>query len=96
MHKIQKGFLSVLSSTFEHPVQMANIINNARIKQRPVVIMLLNFKNAFGEVLHNLISEVLNYHHIPDQIQILRPRSHYSVFEQKRNCLAPFLALRSH
>ena len=29
-------------------------------------------------------------------IQNSRPRSHYSVFEQKRICLAPFLALRSH
>ena len=26
----------------------------------------------------------------------LRPRSHFSVFEQKHICLAPFLALRSH
>ena len=26
----------------------------------------------------------------------LRPRSHYSIFEQKRICLAPFLVLRSH
>ena len=70
-HKIQKGFLPKLFSTFEHTAQMANIINNARIKQSSVVITLLDLKNAFGEVHHNLIAEVLNYHHVPDHIQIL-------------------------
>ena len=70
-HKIQKGFLPKLSGTFEHTAQMANVINNARIKQRSVVITLLDLKNAFDEVHHNLISEVLTYHHISDHIQIL-------------------------
>ena len=70
-HKIQKGFLPKLSGTFEHTAQMANVINNARIKQRSVVITLLDLKNAFGEVHHNLISELLKYHHIPDHIQLL-------------------------
>ena len=31
-HKTQKGFLPTLSGTFEHTAQMANVINNARIK----------------------------------------------------------------
>ena len=70
-HKIQKAFLPKLGSMFEHTAQMANIINNARIKQRSVVITLLDLKNAFGEVHHNVISEVLKYHHVPDHIQIL-------------------------
>ena len=42
-----------------------------RMKQRSVVITLLDLKNAFGEVHHNLIPTVLKYHHIPDQIQQL-------------------------
>ena len=81
-HKIQKGFLPKLSVTFEHTAQMANVINNARIKQKPVVITLLDLKNAFGEVHHNLISEVevLKYHHIPDEIQQLI-HSLYSNFQ---------------
>ena len=64
-HKIQSNFLPKLSGTFEHNAQMANSINNARIKQRSVVITLLDLKNAFGEVHHNLISEVLMYYHVP-------------------------------
>ena len=70
-HHIQKGFMPKLSGTYEHTAQMAHIINRARIKQRSVVITLLDLKNAFGEVHHNLIPVVLNYHHIPDQIQKL-------------------------
>ena len=48
---------------------MANIINKARIKQRSLVITLLDLKNAFGEVHHNLIQSVLEYHHVPDHIK---------------------------
>ena len=66
-HSIQKGFTPNLSGTLEHTAQMANIINNARIKQRSLVITLLDLKNAFGEVHHNLIQSVLDYHHIPEQ-----------------------------
>ena len=53
--EIQKGFTPGLSGTFEHTAQMADIINKARTKQRSLVITLLDLKNAFGEVHHNLI-----------------------------------------
>ncbi|CAB4003346.1 Hypothetical predicted protein [Paramuricea clavata] len=62
---IKKGFTPNLSGTLEHTAQMTNIINQARINQRSVVITLLDLKNAFGEVHHNLIQSVLDYHHIP-------------------------------
>ena len=48
---------------------MGHIINKARTKQRSPVVMLLDLKNAFGEVHHNLISSVLSYHLIPASIQ---------------------------
>ena len=68
-HHIQKGFTPNLSGTLEHTASMANIINKARIKQRSLVITLLDLKNAFGEVHHNLIQSVLEYHHVPDHIK---------------------------
>ena len=68
-HNIQKGFTPKLSGTLEHTAQMAHIINNARTKQRSLIITLLDLKNAFGEVHHNLIHKVLEYHHIPDHIR---------------------------
>ena len=78
-HQIQKGFLPHISGTFEHTAQMANVINTARIKQKSFVISLLDLKNAFGGVHHNLIPEVLKYHHIRNHIQQL-VRSLYSNF----------------
>ena len=70
-HNIQTGFLPKLSGTFEHTAQLANEINTARTKQRSLVVTLLDLKNAFGEVHHNLIPEILRYRHIPDHIQQL-------------------------
>ena len=46
-------------------------INKARTKQRSLVITLLDLKNAFGEVHHNLIQTALDYHHIPDHVKLL-------------------------
>ena len=40
--KIQKGFTPKISGTLEHTSQMANVINKARIKQRPLIIKLLD------------------------------------------------------
>ena len=70
-HEIQTGFTPKLSGTVEHTSLMAHIIYRARVRQRSLVITLLDLKNAFGEVHHNLISEVLRYHHIPIQVQNL-------------------------
>ena len=64
----QKGFTPKVSGALEHTVQMSTIIDKASIKQRSLVITLLDLKNAFEEVHHNLIYEVLRYHHIPDHI----------------------------
>ena len=50
---------------------MSHIIDKARIKQPSLVITLLDLKNAFGEVHHNLIKSVLSYHHVPEKIQSL-------------------------
>ena len=68
---IQKGFTPNLCGTLEHTAQMANIINKSRIRQRSVIITLLDLKNAFGEVHHNLIQSVLDYHHIPDHVKFI-------------------------
>ena len=48
---IQKGFTPKISGTIEHTSQMANIINSACLKQRSLVITLLDLQNAFGTVI---------------------------------------------
>ena len=70
-NRIQKGFVPKLSGTYEHTTQMSQIIHKTRIIHRSVVITLLDFRNALGEVHHNLIPALLKYHHIPDQVQRL-------------------------
>ena len=68
---IQKGFVPGLSGTFEHTANLSNIINQARLKQRSLTVTLLDLKNAFREVHHNLIRCVLQYHHVPSEVQLL-------------------------
>ena len=70
-HNIQKRFTPNISGTLEHTAQMVDIIGKASIRQRSVVITLLDLKNAFSEVHHNLIQSVLSFHHIPDQIKLI-------------------------
>ena len=69
--KFKKALHLRFSGTFEHTSQMAYLINHARIKRQSLVITLLDLKNVFGEVHHSLITEVLNYHHMPEEIQKL-------------------------
>ena len=70
---IQKGFTPGLRGTFENMANMSHIINDARRRQRPVPIKLIDLQNACGEVHHNLIESVLKYHHIPhDVISVIR------------------------
>ena len=70
-HKIQKDFTPKVPGTLEHTKQMSIIINKARIKLRSLVITLLGLENEFGEVHHNLIYEVLKYHHCWEEIWAL-------------------------
>jgi hypothetical protein len=38
------------------------------MKQRSVCITLIDLRNAFGEVHHSLIKEVLKFHHLPSDM----------------------------
>ena len=49
-----------------HIETLTHIISNARLKQKGCVITLLDLKNAFDEVNHNLLIKTLKLHHIPD------------------------------
>ena len=76
---IQRGFTPGLRGTFGNIANMSHIINDARRRQRPVPINLIDLQNACGEVHHNLMESVLKYHHIPDDV-ISIIRSLYSDF----------------
>ena len=66
--ELQKGFWSNISGTVEHTEMMTHLINHARSKQRSLTISLIDLRNAFGEVHHDLLKSVLNFHHITPQV----------------------------
>ena len=68
---IQKGFWTAISGTIKHAELLTHIIKHAKNKQRHIIITLLDLKNAFREVDHKLLLKVLEYHHIPDVIELL-------------------------
>ena len=49
----QKGFTPKISGVLEHTSMMASIIDKACIKQRSVIMTLIDLKNASGDVHHN-------------------------------------------
>ena len=63
---VQKGFTPGMTGSCT--AQLAHIIRQAKKKQRSLVVTLLYLKNAFGEVHHNLIYLVLDYHHVPPEL----------------------------
>ena len=50
---------------------MSHLINHARQNQRSLIVTLIDLKNAFGEVHHELIRAVLHFQHIPRSIEKL-------------------------
>ena len=65
---LRKGFWKKVSGCIEHMETLAYVINHARKKQRNSVITLLDLKNVFGKVAHELITYVLKFHQVPDHI----------------------------
>ena len=66
---LQKGFWVKVSGCVEHIETLTHIISNARLKQKGcVIITLLDLKNAFCEVNHQLLIETLKIHHVPDNV----------------------------
>ena len=65
---LRKSFWDDISGCIEHTETLTHIVNHARKKQRSIIIMLLDLKNAFGQVRHNLLLSILKDHHIPDHI----------------------------
>ena len=60
----QKGFTPGMSGRAD----FSHIICQAKRNQRSLVVSLLDLKQAFGELHHNLILVVLAQHHIADNI----------------------------
>ena len=77
---IQKGFVNGVSGTFKHANHLAYVINNTRKSQRFLTVTFLDIRNAFGEVHHNLINCILEYHRVPENIREI-VKNLYSCFK---------------
>ena len=67
----QKGFMPVMSETFQHIAEMSHVINHSKKTTTECNHYFKGLKNAFGEVHHSLIQSVLRYHYIPDEINCI-------------------------
>ena len=65
----RKVFANGISVTSEHTSHLEYVINNAPKSQRSLIVTLLDLRNAFGEVHHNLTDCVLEHHHVPEDVR---------------------------
>ena len=65
---VQKGFWPAVDGVTEHTQLLSHLMNDAKRHQRALCVTLLDLRNAFGEVHHNLIKSAMAYHHVPDEI----------------------------
>ena len=51
-----------MSGTYEHIANLLQMINHVRKSQRNLIVTLIDLRNAFGEVHHNLIDTIPDCH----------------------------------
>ena len=61
---LQKGFWKGVDRVTEHTELLSHLLNTANREQRSITVTLLDLKNAFGEVCHELIATAVRYHHV--------------------------------
>jgi hypothetical protein len=65
-NSVQKGFAHGQDGVMEHTELCDFMIRDAKRQHRGLCAILLDLRNAFGEVQHNLIRSSLRYHHVPE------------------------------
>ena len=72
---IQKGIWSDISGTIEHTETLTYLLRHAKLKQRNLVVTLIDLKNAFGKVHHQFLRKTFSFYNIPDSMidLVMRP-----------------------
>ena len=65
---IQKGFWSDISGLIEHTQTLTYLLRHAKLKQRNLVVTLIDLKNAFDKVHHQFLRKTLSFHNIPNSM----------------------------
>jgi hypothetical protein len=66
--KEQKGFMPKRAGCIEHTAETNAIINDAVQKKRPLYILSLDMRDAFGSVPHDLIGKNLYDLGLPENV----------------------------
>jgi len=69
---MQKGFWPGINGVTEHIELLSYLLLHQKKYKRDIYVVLLDLKNAFGEVHHSLIRFSLEHHHVPtDTINLI-------------------------
>jgi len=61
---VLKSFWPGMDGVTEHSQLLTHMIKDAKRLQRSLVVTLLDLRNTFREVHHNITRSALDYHHI--------------------------------
>jgi len=64
--RMKKGFWPGVGGITKHVELLQYLLWFQKKKKRDIFVILLDLKNAFGEVHHSLIRFALKQHHVPD------------------------------
>ena len=65
--RMQKGFWPGVDGVTEHIAHLKYLLHLQKKHKREIYVILLDLKNAFGEVHHSLIRFALRQHHVPEE-----------------------------
>src|SRR5712675_2005339 len=69
---MQKGFWPGINGVTEHTELLSYLLTHQKKQKRDMYVVLLDLRNAFGEVHHSLIRFSLQHHHVPaDTINLI-------------------------
>ncbi len=95
-NNIQKGFAHGQDGVLEHTELLDFMMSDAKKSHRGYFVVLLDLRNAFSEVHHNLIRSSLRYHHVPEAfIQVFNSiYSGFSVSVSSKGELTEMITVR--
>ncbi len=65
---VQKAFLEGVAGCVEHATAVGEAVRDARERERQLVLVWLDLKNAYGSVRHAMIQFALKWYHVPREI----------------------------
>ena len=68
---VQKGGIAGMPGCLEHTGVLTQLLREAKEGRGDLVVLWLDFANAYGSIPHKLVEEALTRHHVPSRIREL-------------------------